>query len=162
MYYGNVEDFKSYHTSRGREIPVGWTDSDIEAALLVSSEWLDGEYSSSFIGWKTGDFTQEMEWPRTNAVVNKYPYYIIPNDEIPEQVVKSTYEACFRQLTDGNLQVDFTPSNYRSVSVDDAISVEYRSQSASAVQVQIPVIDALLQDLLGPGGNSISGSAIRG
>lgn len=148
MFYGNVDDFKEHFITRGKDIPQDWTDDMIESALLVSSEWLDGQYESLWIGYKV-DFKQERSWPRQSAQVQTYPYYVYKNDEIPEQVVKAVYEACFRELTKpGSLQVDFTPNKYKSVSVDGAISVEYNSLSyASDVQTEIPVIEDLMSVL---------------
>ena len=149
MFYGNVDDFKEYFTLRGKEIPEDWDDSKIESALLVSSEWLDNQFENSWIGYKV-EFDQERCWPRQSAVVQSFPYYVYKNDEIPEQVVKATYEAAFRELTkQGSLQVDFTPNKYKSVSVDGAISVEYNSISyASDVQIEIPIIQNLMSILM--------------
>lgn len=149
MFYGNVDDFKEYFITRGKDIPQDWTDDMIESALLVSSEWLDGQYESLWIGYKV-DFKQERSWPRQSAQVQTYPYYVYKNDEIPEQVAKATYEAAFRELTkQGSLQVDFTPNKYKSVSVDGAISVEYNSISyASDAQIEIPIIQNLMSILM--------------
>lgn len=165
MFYGNVDDFKEYFITRGKDIPQDWTDDMIESALLVSSEWLDGQYESLWIGYKV-DFKQERSWPRQSAQVQTYPYYVYKNDEIPEQVVKAVYEACFRELTkSGSLQVDFTPNKYKSVSVDGAISVEYNDiLYASESQIQMPAIQTLMSVLIDQskgGNNPISGKASR-
>lgn len=149
MFYGNVDDFKEYFTLRGKEVPETWTNEMIESALLISSEWLDGQYENQWIGYKV-DFEQERSWPRQSAIVQSFPYHLYETDEIPEQVVKATYEAAFRELTkQGCLQVDFTPNKYKSVSVEGAISVEYNNISyASDAQIQIPVIDTLMSLLI--------------
>ena len=148
MFYGNVDDFKEYFTLRGKVVPGEWDNSKIESALLVSSEWLDHQFENSWIGYKV-NFNQERSWPRQSAVVQSFPYYVYKTDEIPEQVIKATYEAAFRELTkQGSLQVDFTPNKYKSVSVSGAISVEYNSLSyASDVQTEIPVIEDLMSVL---------------
>lgn len=148
MFYGNVDDFKEYFTLRGKVVPEEWDNSKIESALLVSSEWLDHQFENSWIGYKV-KFEQERSWPRQSAVVQSFPYHVYKTDEIPEQVVKATYEAAFRELTkQGSLQVDFTPNKYKSVSVSGAISVEYNSLSyASDVQTEIPVIEDLMSVL---------------
>ena len=148
MFYGNVDDFKEYFTLRGKVVPEEWNNSKIESALLVSSEWLDHQFENSWIGYKV-KFEQERSWPRQSAVVQSFPYHVYKTDEIPEQVVKATYEAAFRELTkQGSLQVDFTPNKYKSVSVSGAISVEYNSLSyASEVQIEIPVIEDLMSVL---------------
>ena len=148
MFYGNVDGFKEYFTARGKVVPEEWDNSKIESALLVSSEWLDYRFEDSWIGYKV-KFDQERSWPRQSAVVQSFPYHVYKTDEIPEQVVKATYEAAFRELTkQGSLQVDFTPNKYKSVSVSGAISVEYNSLSyASDVQIEIPVIEDLMSVL---------------
>lgn len=157
-FYGNVDDFETYHESRGRVIPVDWDDDYIESALLVASEWLDGQYGNVWSGYPTGGYTQERLWPRTSAVTNTYPEYIFEDDQIPDNVIKATYEAAFREATtQGSLQKDFTPNKYTSVSVDGAISVDYNTSiiQASDTQIQIPVIERLMQPLLN---NSAQGS----
>lgn len=151
MYYGNVDDFKTYCTSRGKSLPETWTNDMIESALLISSEWLDGEYEDIFIGYKANGYKQERSWPREAAVVQSFPYYLFAKDEIPQQVEKAVYEAAFRNLTSpGSLQVDFTPTQYKSVRVEGAISVEYNSSItyASDAQTEIPVIEILMRDLI--------------
>lgn len=165
MYYGNADGFKTYHEARGKQIAVEWTDEKIESALLVSSEWLDSKYTSLWVGFKTDGYLQEREWPRTNATVIVYPYYTFPINSIPEQIMKATYEAAFRQLTDNSLQVDFTPNKYSSVRVEGAVSVDYNPAiySASDAQTEIPVIKALMQDLLCETATSpLSGGVLRG
>jgi hypothetical protein len=164
MFYGNAEDFRTYNVARGREVPDAWDDTLIDSALLVASEYIDANYENSFIGYKTNGFTQERSWPRSNAQINTYPHYIFDNDVIPEQVVKATYEAAYREVTErGSLSVDYKPNEYKSVSVDGAISVEYNSTSnASDVQKQIPAVEKLLQFLTVDGGsNNVSGKVFR-
>lgn len=163
MYYGNAEGFKEYHTQRGREISVEWTDEQIESALLVSSEWLDLRYGNAWVGYKLS-YQQEREWPREAAVVQTFPYYVFRSDEIPEPVIKATYEAALRELTEkGSLTVDYTPNKYKSVRVEGAISVEYSNVFyASDVQKVIPVVDELMVNLLqGSANNSFTGKTCR-
>ena len=166
MVYGNAEDFQAYLTERGFEIPNDWDDEKINAALLVASEWLDSQYENLWIGYKT-DYNQERSWPRQLAVVQTYPYYVYQTDEIPDEVIKATYEGARRELTaQGSLQVDFQPSQYSSVMVYNAVTVEYNSNaSAGDVQIQIPIIQSLMNKLLdsnkGAGNNSLSGVAVR-
>lgn len=166
MFYGTAEDFTTYHESRGRTVSGAWDDDIIESALLVASEWLDGVYGTLWIGEPTDGFSQERQWPRTEAIVNSVPTYTFPDDATPEQVIQATYEAAFRQLTTpGSLQVDFTPGKYKSVRVEGAISVDYNMgiTQSSDVQLQIGVIQTLMQRLLKEGGafSSFSGRVER-
>lgn len=166
--YGDAASFVTYHEARGRTVSAIWDEDSINAALLFSSQWLDGVYGASFIGWKTGGFLQVREWPRTDAIVpTSYPQYTFATDAIPDRVKQAVYEAAFRQLTTpGSLQVDYTPGKYKSVSIDGALSVEYNSTlNASDIQVQIIAIDALLWPLLDQGSSgvlsSFSGASAR-
>lgn len=158
MNYGSDEDFVSYITSRGRDIPGTWDDGAIDAALLVASEWIDNVYGSSFAGYKTGGFAQEREWPRAGAYTNSYPSHVFADSDIPTRVAHATYEAAYRQLTlPGSLQVDYKPNKYKRVSVDGAISVEYAQFSSSAdVQSKFSVIESLMAPLLTATGANLS------
>lgn len=167
MFYGNASDFITYLTERGREVSDDWSKEDINAALLVASEWLDSQYEDSWIGYKVA-FEQERSWPRQNAVVATYPYHVYSNTDIPVQVVQATYEATQRELTKkGSLLVDYKPTQYQSVSIYNAVTVEYKDSVSSAgdVQTQIPVIQNLMSILIDPNkgadGNALSGRAVR-
>lgn len=168
MTYGDVAGFREYMENRGKELSSIWTDDKISSALLVASEWLDSQYEAIWIGYKTNGFKQERSWPRTSAIVQAYPYYTFDKDEIPEQVVKATYEASFRELTSqGYLSVDFTPNKYKSVRVEGAIEVAYNSeiQQSSEIQTQIPIIENLMSLLIDPNKSgtfsSLSGGVTR-
>ena len=166
MFYGNADDFEKYLTTRGYEIALDWDEDKINAALLVASEWLDNQYENLWIGYKI-NYKQERSWPRQLAVVQTYPYYTYKTNEIPDEVIKATYEAAKRELTSqGSLQVDFQPSQYNSVAIYNAVTVEYNSNaSAGDIQTQIPIIQSLMSKLLdinkGAGSNGLSGVAVR-
>lgn len=168
MIYGNAEDFKKYLRERGKEVSEDWSDEKINSALLVASEWLDSQFETMWIGYKSDGFTQERSWPRKAAAVCYFPYHLYDDMEIPGQVIKATYEAAFRELgTNGILQKDFQPSQYRSVSVEGAVAVEYNDLVLSApdAQIQIPIIQKLMESLIDPNksgvNSSLSGVAVR-
>lgn len=143
--------FETYCEDRGKEIPATADADDINAALLVASEWIDGTYGNLFVGQKTAGFLQDREWPRTGAAVNDPRYgYAFTDSEIPARVTEAVYEAAFRQLVSpGSLLVDYVPRKYKSVDIDGAIAVEYAQFSTSAeVQSTYPAIDRLLEPLL--------------
>lgn len=154
MSYGDATSFIDYFTARGKDVSF-YDDDVIEAALLVASEWIDGIYGDFFVGHKTAGFTQQFQWPRISAVVSDgngewRNYYTFPDNVIPDQVKNATYEAAYRQLlSPGALIVDYTPSKYKRVSVDGAVSVEYMQfSSASDVQTEIAIVDSILWPLL--------------
>lgn len=165
MTYGSKDGFVEYHEARGRVIPFAWDDDSINASLLVASEWIDNMFGSQFSGQKTGGYTQEREWPRQGASAFVNPVHNFANTDIPDEVVKATYEAAWRDASKpGSLQVDFTPGKYKSVTVEGAISVDYKLfDNASEVQTQIAIIGSLLAPLLcGPGTFSgLSGGSDR-
>lgn len=151
MIYGSAEGFADYHEARGRELPATWDDDYIAAALLSASEWIDDIYGPSFIGYKTDGFLQEREWPRTAATVtSSTPNFTFEIDDVPERVENATYEAAWRQATTpGSLLADYTPGKYKSVTIEGAISVDYRQfDNAYEIQVQIGAVDTLLWPLL--------------
>ena len=143
-----VAGFTTYHEARGRTLGATWDDDYINAALLVATEFLDVKFGDSFIGEKTDGFTQEREWPRINAVVETPKYtYVIPSTEIPNAITNSVYELAWREASSqGSLLVDYTPNKYNSVSIDGAVSVDYRNFTFSQdAQLQIPIVEQLLQ-----------------
>ena len=167
MFYGNATDFATYFNERGFTVPTSWSEQQINAALLVASEWLDSQYEDVWIGYKNS-FQQERSWPRQQAMVQTYPYYIFNNDEIPTQVIHATYEAAKRELTNkGSLQIDYQPSRYSKVSVYNAVTVEYDTtvNSIGDIQTQISVVQNLMSVLIDPNkggtGSSLVGKAVR-
>lgn len=167
MFYGNATDFKTYQEARGRTIPAEWTDEVIEVALLVASEWLDKMYYERFFGQQTEGFEQERQWPRINAVTNTFPQHVYGDTDIPQRVIRATYEAAFREAnSQGALNVDFTPNKYNKVMVDDAVTVEYaQNLTINSAQVQIREISGLISPLLDPtkrgNSSSLSGDSSR-
>lgn len=168
MTYGTATAFKTYHQERGNDVPGTWTDETVDAALLVASDWIDGIYGPSFIGYKTDGFLQSREWPRSDAVVTtSIPHYIYDSAVIPDRVKNATYEAAYRHLvTPGSLLVDYTPGKYKSVTIEGALSVDYiQFNSAADTQIQIRAVDNLLWPLLDASsmgyGSSLSGGVSR-
>jgi hypothetical protein len=162
-FYGTAGGFRIYHTARGRNIGAYDDDSEIEAALLVASERNDAKYRASFSGTKVGYRSQIRDFPRVGGF--DVFGYSIPSDTIPTEMINATYEAALRQLvTPGSLSLDWTPSKYKRVSVDGAVSAEYTVfGSAMDVQTQFAIIDEIIAPILTGHGNfaALSGAAIR-
>ena len=163
--YGSAADFTTYHEARGRTISEDWDIDVIEAALLVASEWVDNSFGDLFSGFPTDGYLQERQWPRTSAYTNTYPIYVFAVDEIPTDLENAVYEAAFREATsNGSLSVDFTPTKYKSVSIDSALRVEYlQNLDVHNSQKQIQIIDMLLSPLLDEklDNSPLSGSSFR-
>jgi len=158
--YGTNGGFSTYHTERGRDVS-DYTSGEIDAALVVASEWLDAQYRADFMGYKTGGQDQVRDWPRIGAW-DVYGY-AIADDTIPTAVINATYELALRELqSPGAMSVDYTPSKYTSVSIDGALSVRYADRSASDVQKQFPIVAEIMSVLIDSGGRSnLSGASYR-
>lgn len=165
-YYGTVAGFKAYHSERGRATLIAdFDDPEIEAALLIASEWLDGRYFASFAGFKTGGRDQVRQWPRYNTFDNED--HSLPSDAVPREVEQATYEATLVQLvTPGSFNVSYTPNKYKMARVEGAVSVEFAQfSSAYDIQTQLPVIDQILAPIMSGYGNGnfsgFSGAGVR-
>lgn len=178
--YGDVTGYKQYALDRNwPAATTAFDDSDILSALLVASEGLDNRYRSSFSGYPTGQRAQVRAWPRAGAwataggdlrpVYGSQYFtngYAIPIDEIPDEILRATYEMARRELaTPGALSKDFTLANsFRQVTVQGAVSVTYAgATSAADAQLVIPIVDGILQPILtGIGAVSgLSGRTVR-
>lgn len=163
-FYGTAAGFRAYHIARGNDVPAEAADDEtVEEWLLVSSEWLDARYQSSFPGLKVGMRDQVREWPR-NSAFDIYGYAIL-STSVPREVINATYEAALREsASPGSLSVDYTPSKYKRASVDGAVSVEFAGfNSAWDAQKQIPIVDQILYPILTGSGNvsALSGDVVR-
>lgn len=157
-FYGTSTGFTTYVTARGYAAAID--PDDIEPALIVASEWIDGRYGAAFRAggtFRTAGRAQDREWPRAGFVDGSgYP---IAADEIPREIEKATYEAAYRQLVaPGSLSTDYVAAkSIKSAAVDGAVSVTYAgASSASDAQLVVPWIDQLLAPLLSWRGASTS------
>lgn len=147
-FYGTADTFRTFHTDRGTDVSNYPNDGDIENALLIASEWLDGTYRSRFHGYKVGQRDQQREWPRTGAT-DRYGY-AVSSETVPVEITNATFEAAIRELqTPGALLTDYTQSVYKRVAISGSISVEYRDRNANEVQLEIPAVDHALEPLIG-------------
>lgn len=152
-FYGTVEGFRAYHAARDKTLAVR-DDDEVEADLLIASEWLDARFRSSFGGLKLGGREQVREWARSSA------YDIHGNliSGIPHEVENATYEAAAIQgAAPGSLSVNFTPGRYKSASIDGAVSVEFASfNSAADIQSEYAIVSEILAPILTGRGASSS------
>lgn len=163
-YYGTASGFRSYHTARARSVVAFDDDAEIEANLLLASEWADGKYRTAFPGTKVGERAQLREWPRYNAF-DIYGY-LIGYSAPPVEIENAVYEAAWRNLlSPGVLNVDWTPNKYKRVAVDGAVNVEYAMfGNAAEIQTQFVAIDHILSPILTAVGGDhsvLSGQAAR-
>lgn len=148
LHYGTVQEFYDYCEARGIELPGTMADDEEAArALLVASEWIDTGYRDLFPGEKMLFRAQVREWPRRNAFDDRNHW--IGND-IPQEVINATYEAAaIHANSPGSLSVNFTPSKYKSISVDGAVSIEFQTfESAIEAQTEFLNVKRVLAPIL--------------
>ncbi len=158
--YGSYAGFLAYHTERGRDVSE-WDETTVEAALLVSSEWLDSTFRDRLPGLKTGGSAQLAEWPRTSVI--DYYGYAVDSATVPDAIERATYEVALRVLKNREvLAQDVAPNKYKRVSIEGALSVEYADVS-SGLQTQMPIIGQILSGLLWQSASvsALSGRVVR-
>lgn len=166
MIYGTENGADDYNIERGAERAAIWEAyEDKMAALLVASEYVDANYGPAFSGYKTSGFVQEREWPRTDAWANTRPIYFFPNNAIPVQVERATYELAYRVATGVELTADFRASDgIKKAAVEGAVSVEFHGSGTLAdAQMTFTIVDRILAPLLTGSGvdSSFIGSRVR-
>jgi hypothetical protein len=155
QHYGDETGYRAYHTARGRDVEND-EGTAILSSLIVASDWIDGTYRSMWPGTKVGGREQIRDWPRYGVVdINGQP---VPSDVPPVEVDNATYEAAYREIANpGSLSMDYTPSKYKRVSIDGALSVDFAGfNSAADMQTQYTVIDQILYPILGTSATSNS------
>jgi hypothetical protein len=90
--YLDVAAFKAYHDDRGADYS-GFTDPQIEAALIRATDYLDQRFS--FTGKKIRGRDQTTEWPRT-GVTDRDGYGV---DGLPHEVTGACAEYAIRALS---------------------------------------------------------------
>lgn len=164
MYYGTVQGFKDHHNKRGNSIDiVDFTDEEIEINLLVGSEWLDAKYRSSLDGLKNGGREQVREFPRSGHF--DFYGYAVSSETVPDEVNAATYELALKHGKEpGSLSVDFTPNQFKQVSVDGAVSVTYLNYSdVQDIQTEFATVKQFMSGLIGSQNNTsgLTGSLKR-
>ncbi len=153
--YGTLADANQYHADRGNTAWAG-TDTAKTAALIRASDYIDGRYRyqtaggcwrSMFRGTKTDGRGQEREWPRTGATDSDGN--AIPDNEVPVEVERATYEAALRELTEpGSLSPDYVAAGQVTRETVGPITVQYASgQSDGAMPPNRPVV-TVVDDIL--------------
>jgi hypothetical protein len=145
--YADVETVRDYWEDRAEVITAD--DIELEAAIVIASQFVDLKFGPRFIG-KKADPDQALEWPRKCAG----PY---PDDTVPRQLVKAVAEYAKRQ-TEAALQPD--PGTAGEVVETTEIlqgvgelTTRYAEGTArTADDVRHPLAEGYLAALLGIGG----------
>lgn len=162
-FYGTVEGFRAYHADRNNFISFDYETAEIQASLLVASEWMDAAYRKYLTGDKAGGRDQEREQPRVGQV--DACHYSIAPDETPREYIYATYEIALKNLdAPGILNADYTPGKYDSVSVDGAVSVKFtKFSSVAEIQTKFARVGQIMATLISDNSvfSPLSGSSNR-
>lgn len=147
--YVTVAYADDYHTERGNSL---WTGSDTvkQQAIVRATDYIDGRYSSRFIGYIT-DATQALCWPRTDAAS-------YDTDEIPEPLKRACAEYALRALSQ-SLAPDpvIDASGYSKVVTRRRVGpietyYQVDSNGIGSISRPYPLADMQLRGLVVPGG----------
>lgn len=126
-FYGTVEGYKAFAADRG--LTVTATDPDIQAALVRSTNYIDGTYRNQFPGFRANNRHQPLEWPRSWAS-DREGYPIDPTI-VPPEVDAATYEGAKREIASPfSLAPDIKPGGGVVKRVKaGSVEVEYESNA---------------------------------
>jgi hypothetical protein len=160
--YGTKAEADTYHSDRGNAAWGTAAEGDKDSALIRATEWIDRAFRMAFPGEKTGLRAQEREWPRINAYDDEDE--LIPDDEIPAEILPATYEAALREvITPGSLSPDYDPSSQVKREKVDVVEVEYAAGfGPESVHPVFPIIRGILAPILtGSVASGLAGSSTR-
>lgn len=152
--YTNAAYYKTYFYARDVDVSAQ-TDAEIDAALLVSTEYLDDTFE--FAGYATVT-TQAQKWPRTGLYTNNGA--VLDPDTVPDRVKDSCCELAYIQQTQtGGLQPLFDGSVIKKTK--DKLGeleqeIEYDSKaSATYERYYAKAIKKIKQFIVSSGSNSV-------
>lgn len=152
--YVSLADANTYATNRGLTFPVSGSAEIIaaaEGALRRATTWIDGTYRVQFPGQRRYGRDQALEWPRLDAYDSFIPSTLLPEDELPRELVQATIEAAVRELANpGSLNPDVVAGKVqKSVKVGD-VAVEYFQGSNGVYDMRptMTIISGILSPIL--------------
>lgn len=146
--YVSLADASTMATALGLVFAISGSDEALaEQALRRATLWLDATYRSRFGGWKRRYRQQALEWPRQGAYDNAVVPQLIPEDEVPAEIVRATVIAAAREkASPGSLSPDVTPGEITKRLKVGSYEEEYFG--AGGVADQRPVV-SMVDDVLG-------------
>lgn len=156
--YISAAEFKAYHDDRQGDY-AGNEDTDIEAAIVRATSYVDTRFSDRFIGSQLS-LEQGTSWPRTSAY-DRSGFDL--SYSIPQILKDAVAEYAFRALGATDLAPDpETDASGRLVTkelvrVEGAITEEkqYAETSRPSTFQPYPIADAMIKRLL-KGGSSMA------
>jgi len=147
--YASVDEASAYFEARGKADACGEVD-DQEAALRLATDYLTQIYHGQWAGQRATT-TQALDWPRAGVPFHDSPNGLYPQDKIPVEIKRASYELAIRTV-DGDLLTDTTRATLSETV--DVISVTYASGQSQ--QTQFTMVHAIVRPLLFGGGGMIS------
>ena len=153
MSYTTSTYYKAYFLARNIDV-TAQLDIDIDAALLVATEYLDDIYE--FVGIRVLE-SQDNKWPRSGAYTSEN--ILLSSATIPDKIQQATCELAYIEQTQaGGLQPLF---NGKVISKEaDSIgtlstSIEYDTASSEAYDGYYSKAVRKIQDLITSKSNSV-------
>lgn len=157
--YVSVDDCVAYCTARGLTFGASPTTTG-EQAIVRGSAAIDAIYRNTLPGFKRTGRAQAMEWPRSGAYDNSDE--LIPDDEVPIEVVQATCEAAVRELASpGSMMPDLERGGGVRILKAGSVEIEYGANAANTTTFS--TINNLLSGLISGGtGGGLFASVGRG
>jgi hypothetical protein len=144
--YGTAAGYRTWADARGVDYSTVDDDDLITAALVRSSEYIDGEYRSQFPGIKASGRSQLREWPRAGAYDREG--YGITSLVPPVEIENATYEGAKRELASPFSLAPDIKAGGGVVKRVKAGSVEVEYESNAQTQKTFQAIEQALGSLL--------------
>ncbi|MFN3858117.1 MAG: DnaT-like ssDNA-binding protein [Caulobacter sp.] len=159
----SLEDCADYCEARGL---TAWTDEPDspatakEAAIRRATAYLSTAFA--WKGTKTSGRSQALAWPRTD--VEDAEGEIVPDDEIPTEIVQACCEVAVLELTTpGYTAPNVVLTDRVKAERVGPLSVEYATapMSAQAARPVMLIVGQLVAGLVATSSNALAGSSIR-
>lgn len=148
--YATEDDFDEYVDARS----ITPASGDKEAALIRATTAIDARYGASFPGYRKAGRDQGLLWPRAAAYDSEG--WLLPDDEVPKEVVEATIEAAVRELANpGSMMPDLERGGGIQSIRAGSVGITY-SQNASA-KTTYTLIDGIIANVLSGNGGSNGG-----
>ena len=159
--YATLDMAAEYCAARGLIFPTS-PSAPGEAALVRGSTAIDARYGSSYPGDRAHGRDQGLLWPRTGAY--DADGWLIPEDEIPVEVINATIEAAIREYAVPNSMM---PDLERGGDIQSirAGSVGITYSSNASAKTTFTLIDGIMAPILnglGGSGGGLFGTVVRG
>lgn len=133
-----------------------------DAALIRASAAIDARYGSSYPGYLKSGRSQGLQWPR--AAAYDVGGWLIPDDEVPIEIVRATIEAAVRELAVPNSMMPDLERGGQIQSIR-AGSVGITYSNSAPARTTFTLIDGIVANILsgmGGSGGGLFGTVVRG